>query len=90
MKRLHIWITGRVQGVFFRANTRRKAMNLNLKGWVKNLDDGKVEVVAEGKEPAIKKLVEFCKKGPFGAKVDDVTVKEEKYQNKFKTFEIRY
>lgn len=90
MRRVHIWISGRVQGVFFRANTRRKAMDLNIKGWVKNLSDERVEAVLEGEDSAVKEMVEFCRKGPFGAKITKIEVKEEKYVGEFETFEITY
>lgn len=90
MKRIHAIIEGRVQGIFFRANTRKQANKLDVKGWVKNLPDGGVEVVAEGKELAIKKFIEFLQKGPFGAKVTKFDVKEEKCTGEFEFFEIEY
>lgn len=90
MKRIHIWVSGRVQGIFYRANTRRKAMDLNIKGWVKNLEDGRVEAVIEGKDTDVKKMLEFLQKGPFGARVTKFDIKEEKHQGKFKFFEIKY
>ena len=90
MKRMHAWISGRVQGVFFRANTRRKAMDLNLKGWIRNLEDGRVEAVIEGKDSDVKKMIEFMQKGPFGARVTKFDVKEEKYKGEFEFFEIKY
>lgn len=90
MKRIHVWISGRVQGIFFRANTRRKAMDLNLKGWIKNLEDGRVEAVIEGKDSDVKKMLEFLQKGPLGARVTKFDVKEEKYKGEFEFFEIVY
>ncbi|MDP2906975.1 MAG: acylphosphatase [Nanoarchaeota archaeon] len=90
MRRVHVLISGRVQGVFFRANTRRKAMDLNIKGWIKNLSDERVEAVFEGEDEAVKEMVEFCKKGPFGAKITRTEVKEEKYTGEFTSFEIGY
>lgn len=90
MKRVHIWVSGRVQGIFFRANTRRKAMDLGLKGWVKNLEDGRVEAVIEGKDSDVKKMLEFMQKGPFGARVTKFNAKEEKYKGEFEFFEIKY
>ena len=62
--RVHILISGRVQGVFFRAETRRAASALGVKGWVRNLPGGDVEVVAEGRKPELDRLIEFCRKGP--------------------------
>lgn len=90
MKRIHVWISGRVQGVFFRANTRRKAMDLGLKGWVKNLEDGRIEAVIEGKDSDVKKMLQFLQKGPFGAKITKFDIKEEKYKGGFESFEIAY
>lgn len=90
MKRVRVWVSGRVQGIFFRANTRRKAMDLNLKGWVKNLDDGRVEAVIEGKDSDVKKMLEFMQKGPLGARVTKFDIKEEKYKGEFEFFEIKY
>ena len=90
MKRVHIFISGRVQGCFFRANVRDRAKKLNLKGFVKNLDDGRVEAVFEGSEENIEKILEFCKKGPSGARVEKVEIKEEKISNEFNNFEVRH
>lgn len=77
MKRAHLFVSGRVQGVSFRASTRRKARELGVKGWVKNLPDGRVEAVAEGEEADVDKLVEWCRHGPRLASVEDVEVSEE-------------
>jgi acylphosphatase len=88
--RAHLVISGEVQGVFFRANTRDKAVELGLKGWVRNLMDGKVEVVAEGEKEKIEKLIEFCREGPLGARVKNIEIKREKPKNEFEGFEVRY
>jgi len=88
--KVRIFVSGRVQGVFFRANTRDKANELGLKGWVRNLPDGRVEVVAEGERPALKRLIEFCRKGPEGAKVENIEIEWEEPGNEFETFEIRF
>ena len=90
MKRVHILVYGRVHGVFFRHNTNKIAHELGLNGFVRNLADGSVEVVAEGNEEKLKKLAEFCKKGLFGARVDDIKISFEKPKNEFSGFEIRY
>jgi len=89
MKCFHLIVSGRVQGVFFRDNTRRKAMELGLKGYAKNLPDGNVEVVAQGDEIKLKELIDFIKKGPGIAKVTNIDVKHKEPEN-FKNFEIRY
>ncbi len=86
--RVHLFISGRVQGVFFRSNTRDKAMGLGLTGWVKNLEDGRVEAVFEGEQENIKKMVEWCRKGPNYSDVKDVQVISEKYTGEFKDFSI--
>ncbi len=89
LKRVHIFVSGIVQGVFFRAHTQTEAVKLNLYGYVKNLPDGRVEIVAEGEEDSIKKLVVWCHKGPSFARVTKVAVIDEPYTNEFKDFQIR-
>ena len=89
MKCVHLIVSGRVQGVFFRANTRDKALELGLHGYAKNLPDGNVEVVAQGDESKINELIEFIKKGSGIAKVTDMQVKHKEPEN-FKNFEIMY
>jgi len=88
MKRAHIIISGRVQGVFFRHNANKVANKLGLKGFVRNLPDGAVEVVAEGEETKLKELLEFCRRGPLGAHVENTEVKYEEPKNEFNTFSI--
>ncbi len=88
--RVHIFISGRVQGVLFRAETRRKARKLGLYGFVQNLSDGRVEAVLEGEKEKVEKLIELAKRGPFFAKVESIEIKEEEYQGEFDSFEIRY
>ncbi len=73
---IHLKITGRVQGVFFRATTKEKADSLGLTGWVKNCADGSVEVFAQGEDEKLKEFVEWCGNGPSAAKVDDVRSKK--------------
>lgn len=77
MKRVHVVISGKVQGVGFRASTRRRANNLELAGWVKNTEDGDVEAVFEGEKDNIQEMLEWCQKGPSLARVMDVEVEEE-------------
>lgn len=86
----HVYISGYVQGVFFRAATRDEALKLGITGWVRNLPDGRVEAVFEGDEDKVKKIISFCHKGPKGASVRDVEVKYEDYMGEFHTFEIKY
>ncbi|MEK7789625.1 MAG: acylphosphatase, partial [Planctomycetota bacterium] len=72
--RAHVYVHGRVQGVFFRATTRDKAIALGVKGWVKNCLDGSVEAVFEGEKDIVEKIVNWCKKGPEGAFVNHIDV----------------
>ncbi len=87
MPALHIKVTGLVQGVFFRANTLDKANELGLKGWVKNCDDGSVEIHVEGSDEALSKFEEWCNHGPEAAKVEGVEVKEVEEEG-FESFSI--
>jgi len=88
MKQVHIFVSGRVQGVFYRANTRKKAKELGIKGWVRNLYDGRVEITAEGKEEDIKKFIEWCKKGPELAFVENIKVEWKDYKGNYKDFSV--
>ena len=90
MVRAHVIISGLVQGVFFRSYTREWAKELGVKGWVRNLPDGRVEAVFEGEESRVKELIERCRKGPPLAVVEEVKVTWEKYRGEFDDFEIRY
>ena len=88
--RFHIFVSGRVQGVFFRENTRRKAKKLGIKGWVQNLPDGRVEAVLEGEKEKLDELIAWAKAGPMFARVDGVEILSEDYQEEFDNFEIKY
>jgi len=70
-------ISGRVQGIWYRASTRETAESLGLSGWVRNLVDGRVEAVAEGDAKAVEQLLAWCRKGPPGARVDEIEVVDE-------------
>jgi acylphosphatase len=90
MKRMHVFVSGRVQGVFFRARTRETAQSLKLTGWVRNLYDGRVEAVFEGKDEDIEAMMEWCKKGPPYAIVKQVDASEEQSTGEFRDFQISY
>lgn len=90
MVRIHIFVKGLVQGVFFRANTQKMAVELDLKGWVKNIPCGGVEAVFEGEEEKINKMLEWARKGPPAAKVDGLEIEWERYKGNFKNFEVKY
>ncbi len=89
-QRVHLVVRGRVQGVFYRATTQEKAIELGLAGWVRNRADGAVEVVAEGDREGLEKLVEWCRVGPERAQVTDVDISWESYTGEFREFTIKY
>jgi acylphosphatase len=75
--RAHVFVSGHVQGVFYRANTRETARKHGVDGWVRNLDDGRVEAVFEGDEASVESLVEWCHSGSPAATVEDVDAEYE-------------
>ncbi len=77
MQTVHLLIYGKVQGVFFRETARKVAEKLNIKGWIKNSPDEKVEALVTGEENDVKDFIEWCKKGPERAKVKEVIVSEQ-------------
>jgi len=79
-----------VQGVFFRYETQALAEELGVRGWVRNTPDGKVEAIFEGEREKVEQMLDFCRKGPPGARVIDVEVKWESYKGEFSSFNIRY
>ncbi len=87
-KRVRIVVRGRVQGVFFRAYTMERARRLGLVGWVKNRDDGAVEIVAEGEESKLEELLEWARHGPPDARVDEVEVNWGDAEGAFENFII--
>ena len=90
MKRMHVIISGRVQGVLFRAYTRETASALKLTGWVRNLHDGSVEAVFEGDDKNVESMLTWCGKGPPHAVVKHVDATEEPYTGEFRDFRITY
>lgn len=89
--RAHLIISGRVQGVCFRMETRRAAIRQgNVRGWVKNLPDRTVEAVLEGNESDVKAMVQWCAKGPPGSLVTDMKLNWEPYTGMYDRFEIAY
>ncbi len=89
-KRAHVYVSGRVQGVFFRSTTREEAQKRGITGWVKNLRDGRVEAVFEGEEEDVQEMVDFCHEGSRSARVNEVEVDWEEYKGDFSNFEVRY
>lgn len=89
IKTFKILIHGKVQGVFFRSFIKEKAGYLNIKGFTRNIENGSVEVVAQGNEENIGKFIEFFKIGPKTAKVERIEVSHETMETEFKKFEIK-
>ena len=88
--RAHVFVNGQVQGIFFRQNTKQKAESHGVTGWVRNLPDGRVEAVFEGKEEDVRALVDFCRKGPRGAVITNVDVTFEGFAGEFRNFKVSY
>ncbi len=88
--RAEVVISGRVQGVFFRARTRERARELDVTGWVRNRPDGRVEAVFEGPQDAVRRMVSWCRRGPRMAQVEDVTVDWRGPTGEFAGFSVRY
>ena len=89
-KRFHVVISGRVQGVFFRANTWQQARSLEVSGWVRNLPDGRVETVFEGEDRAAEAMLNWLRTGSPPARVDSAEVAAEAATGEFTGFEIVY
>ena len=88
-KRLRLRVHGKVQGVFFRASTRDQARRLGLRGWVRNCEDGTVELVADGPADAVDTLQEWARQGPEHARVDDLQIFEETpNHDEFSSFDV--
>ncbi len=88
--RAHVFVAGRVHGVFFRVETKRHADHYDVKGWVRNVPDGRVEAVFEGDEEAVNELIVFCKRGSKHARVTGTDVTWENYTGEFDKFKIKY
>jgi acylphosphatase len=88
--RAHVIISGRVQGVFFRMETKRAADGFGVFGWVKNLLDGNVEAVFEGDRDRVDAVLEWCREGPPSAEVSEVKVEREDYTGEFSGFNIDF
>lgn len=86
--RAHVYVTGRVQGVFFRSETAGMARKYNVTGWVRNLPDGRVEAVFEGEKENVEKAIAFCRQGPPAAYVMNVQVMWEDWKGEFEGFHV--
>jgi acylphosphatase len=90
IRKATIIVSGIVQGVYYRHSTKLQAEELGLTGYVRNLIDGSVEVVAEGEEESVKRLIEWCNQGPRGARVDHIDVKWDEPSSGFTDYSVRY
>ncbi|MCF8009361.1 MAG: acylphosphatase [Halanaerobiales bacterium] len=88
--RKHIYVSGRVQGVGFRASTQQKAQMIGVTGWVKNLKDGRVEVVIEGSKKKVQKMLDYLNKGPRFANVNSLNISDQKPSDHYNRFSIKY
>jgi acylphosphatase len=86
----HIIVKGRVQGVFFRKHTQQKAYELNITGWVRNTDDDRVEIFAQGEEHNLREFIEWCKVGPARAEVEDLEITDENNDGSLRRFSVVY
>lgn len=86
-KSIRLYVTGTVQGVFFRAFVKENAERYNIKGFVRNLEDGRIEIFLEGNSEDVNKMMELCRKGPKHAQIRKVEEKPEKFQD-FKSFKV--
>ncbi len=86
---VHILVSGKVQGVAFRYNARNIASQLGVGGWIKNLPNGKVELMAEGSKNLVEEMVKWCKKGPRMAVVEDMEVNWLPYSGKYNQFQLK-
>ena len=89
-QRIRIFVTGKVQGVFFRQTLKITAKKNNIFGWVKNLKDGRVEAVLEGDTENINRLIEWAHSGPANARVEDVEICNEGFTGEFSKFDVLY
>lgn len=88
-ERAHVYVSGEVQGVFFRDSARQKAEELGLSGWVKNLPDGRVEAVFEGSPNEVREMVRWCEGGPPHARVENVDPEYDAAHGNLSGFEVR-
>ncbi len=89
-QRVRLFVTGKVQGVFFRQTLKVMAKKNDVFGWVKNLKDGRVEAVLEGDGEKIDRLIEWAHSGPANARVEDVEIRNEKFTEEFSKFDVLY
>lgn len=89
-KRIRIFVTGKVQGVFFRQTLKVTSKKNNIFGWVRNLKDSRVEAVLEGDEEGISRVIKWARSGPANARVEDVEIRNEQFTGEFSKFDVLY
>ena len=89
-QRVHLLVSGKVQGVFFRQALKVVAKKNNVLGWVRNLKDKRVEAILEGDNKSINSVIEWIHIGPGNSRVDDIEVSNEEFKNEFSTFDVLY
>lgn len=89
-QRVHLFVKGKVQGVFFRQALKVMAKKNNVFGWVKNLKDGRVETILEGEDIDVSHVIEWCHAGPANARVEDIEIRNEKFVGEFSKFDVLY
>ena len=89
-QRVHLLVSGRVQGVFFRQALKVIAKKNNILGWVRNLADKRVEAILEGDSKSVKSVIEWIKIGRANSRVDDIEISNEEFKNEFSEFEVLY
>ena len=89
-QRVHVLVSGKVQGVFFRQALKVIARKNNVFGWVRNLTDKRVEAILEGDSKSVNMVIEWTRIGPANSRVDNIEVSNEEFKNEFSTFEVLY
>lgn len=89
-KRAHVFVSGKVQGVYYRSYAEDAARRLGVRGWIRNLSDGRVEAVFEGEDDAVEDMIRWCWQGSPMSRVDKVEVEWEPYRGEFQDFSVRY
>ena len=89
-QRVHLLVSGKVQGVFFRQALKVVAKKNNVLGWVRNLKDGCVEAILEGDNKSINSVIEWTRIGPANSRVDEIEVNNEEFKNELSTFDVLY
>ena len=87
---VHILVTGKVQGVFFRQATKVVAVKNNVTGWVKNLESGQVEILLEGDAQNVNSVIDWCHNGPANSRVDEIKIKQKEFSGQYSNFEVLY